>query len=298
MERLLEVLGALREDPDLGDQFVLHGGTALNVFHGEIPRLSVDIDLMYVGEIDVDRMREQRPRIDARFREVVGALGYSVQATNDEHSGRTYRVKYPGDYLKVDISYLARVALLDPEMRSCQYADPPAEYPVVQLQELVAGKVKAMIERDAARDLYDLYRMADLSPMAFDDPLARALTIRSLCAADPFPFVTDPVAAVRRLGGTVRDFLEPLVAVLPVDQVPDFETMLDAVAGWLEPLSRKTAAEQEFMMRLGNDAEYCPELLFAEWPEVLDRAEADPVMAWKRLNLERRLAGPSRGDAD
>lgn len=288
VERLLEVLGALREDPELRDQFVLHGGTALNVFHGDIPRLSVDIDLMFVGELDVDRMRERRPGIDARFRQVMGALGYSVQATNDEHSGRTYRVKYPGDNLKVDISYLARVALLDPQMRSCDYADPPTEYPVVQLEELIAGKVKAMVERDAARDLYDLHRMAQLSPRAFDDPLARALTIRSLCAADPFPFVTDPVVAVSRFRNLGRDFLDPLIAVLPVNQVPDLEVMLDTVAGWLNPLSRTTEAEKEYMRRLGDNAEYCPELLFASWPKVLDRATADPVMAWKRLNLDRR----------
>lgn len=48
VERLLEVLSALREDPVLQDAFILHGGTALNVFHAHTPRLSVDIDLMFV----------------------------------------------------------------------------------------------------------------------------------------------------------------------------------------------------------------------------------------------------------
>ena len=37
VERLLEVLAALRDDPLLGSVFVLHGGTALNVFSGELP---------------------------------------------------------------------------------------------------------------------------------------------------------------------------------------------------------------------------------------------------------------------
>lgn len=72
VERLLEVLDAFRNDAYLRDAFVLHGGTALNLFYDDAPRLSVDIDLMYV-----------------------------VQATNNEHSGQTYRVKYPGDYVKV-----------------------------------------------------------------------------------------------------------------------------------------------------------------------------------------------------
>lgn len=44
VERLLEVLAALREDPVLGNAFVLHGGTALNLFYEPAPRLSIDID--------------------------------------------------------------------------------------------------------------------------------------------------------------------------------------------------------------------------------------------------------------
>ncbi|MDP2233310.1 MAG: nucleotidyl transferase AbiEii/AbiGii toxin family protein, partial [Actinomycetota bacterium] len=79
VERLLELLGAFREDRELHDLFVLHGGTALNLFHDDAPRLSVDIDLMFVGAADVAEMRERRPNVDARIRRVVNALGYVVQ---------------------------------------------------------------------------------------------------------------------------------------------------------------------------------------------------------------------------
>jgi hypothetical protein len=95
VERLLELLAALREDPVLCDVLVLHGGTALNLFHDDASRLSIDIDLMFVGAVDVDEMRAARPGIDARLRRVVGALGYSVQGRNDEHSGQTYTAVRP-----------------------------------------------------------------------------------------------------------------------------------------------------------------------------------------------------------
>ena len=75
VERLLEVLAALRDDPLLGSVFVLHGGTALNVFTDEMPRLSVDVDLMYVGQLEVSAMQTERPRVDVRLREVIGKLG-------------------------------------------------------------------------------------------------------------------------------------------------------------------------------------------------------------------------------
>jgi len=71
VERLLEVLAALRDDPLLGSVFLLHGGTALNVFSDELPRLSVDVDLMYVGQLEVSAMQAERPRVDARLRALV-----------------------------------------------------------------------------------------------------------------------------------------------------------------------------------------------------------------------------------
>lgn len=112
VERLLEVLAVLREGPVVRDAFVLHGGTALNLFHDDAPRLSVDIALMFIAEPDTEAVHRARPEVDSRFRRVVQGLVYLVQGTNDERSGQTYRVKYPGGYVKVDISYLARVPLV------------------------------------------------------------------------------------------------------------------------------------------------------------------------------------------
>ena len=49
--RLLDVLQEIARDPVLADRLVLKGGTALNVFHLALDRLSVDIDLNYVGAV-------------------------------------------------------------------------------------------------------------------------------------------------------------------------------------------------------------------------------------------------------
>lgn len=47
--RLLYLLEAVRDDPSLRSRLALKGGTALNLFLAELPRLSVDIDLNYIG---------------------------------------------------------------------------------------------------------------------------------------------------------------------------------------------------------------------------------------------------------
>jgi len=43
------------------DEILLRGGTALNLLHLEAPRLSVDLDLDYVGSADAQDAQERRP---------------------------------------------------------------------------------------------------------------------------------------------------------------------------------------------------------------------------------------------
>jgi len=289
VERLLEVLDALNGDPHLRGAFVLHGGTALNLFHDDAPRLSADIDLMYVAQVEVEAMRASRPEVDRRVRRLLEAIGYVVQGTNDEHSGQTYRVKYPGDYVKIDISYLARVPMLEPQSRSCVLAEPEVVFPVLDERELIAGKIKAVMERFAARDVFDLYRLSQRRPTAFEDPVTRSLAVRAISLSDPFPAMVDPVGALQRFRSSGSDFTQPLTDMLRPSDVIPFADMLSAVESWLAPLSVLTVSESEYVRRLDEDAHDSPELLFSAWPELVDRARRDPVMAWKVKNLAVRV---------
>jgi hypothetical protein len=294
VERLLEVLAALRDDPLLGAVFVLHGGTALNVFSDELPRLSIDVDLMYVGQLEVSAMQTERPRVDARLREVAGKLGYAVRGTNDEHSGQTYRLRYGDQFIKIDVTYLARVALLEPVEQPCPICSPLVSFPVLDRRELVAGKVKALVERTASRDLYDLARMAASNPDAMDDPLSRALVIRAISTADPFPAVQDPVEALSRFAEPSDELVESLRTVVAVDDEPDFPAMCARVAALLAPCSALTVPEREYYRLLDKESIYQPQLLLSAWPDVLERALIDPVMEWKVRNLKKRPPGTHR----
>ena len=291
VERLLEVLAALRDDPLLGSVVVLHGGTALNVFSDELPRLSIDADHMYVGQLEVSAMQIERPRVDARLREVVRKLGYTIRGTNDEHSGQTYRLKYGDEYIKIDITYLARVALLEPVVRTCPICSPPVSFPVLDRRELVAGKVKALTERTASRDLYDLARIAASDPDALADPLLRALVIRAIATADPFPAMRDPIEALSRFAEPSAELVESLRAVIAADDEPDFPAMRERVAALVAPCSELTGPEREYFHLLDEESTDRPELLLSPWPDVLERALIDPVMQWKVANLKKRSTG-------
>ena len=60
--QLLGLLEALESHPFLKGKLALKGGTALNLFIFDVPRLSVDIDLNYVGAEERETMLSQRPK--------------------------------------------------------------------------------------------------------------------------------------------------------------------------------------------------------------------------------------------
>ena len=60
VERLLDLLAEIDEHSMLKDKLALHGGTAINLFMLNIPRLSVDIDLSYIGSVEKDVMLADR----------------------------------------------------------------------------------------------------------------------------------------------------------------------------------------------------------------------------------------------
>jgi predicted nucleotidyltransferase component of viral defense system len=85
--RLLDVLQAISEDRDLKTRVALKGGTALNLFHLRLDRLSVDIDLNYVGAADRVAMEAERPLVDEALLRLLEAQGYQVRRQPPSHAG-------------------------------------------------------------------------------------------------------------------------------------------------------------------------------------------------------------------
>ncbi len=89
--RLMDLLEALRSHPFLKERIALKGGTALNLFVFDVPRLSVDIGLNYVGAADRETMLEERPKVDQAVVAVCGRVGIQAMRVPDEHAGGTAR---------------------------------------------------------------------------------------------------------------------------------------------------------------------------------------------------------------
>ena len=143
---LLALLGTLNSHPFLRGKLALKGGTALNLFLFDVPRLSVDIDLNYVGSESRDGMLEERPQIEEAMRAVFGREDFEVGESPREHAGGKWHLRYATSSgqrsgIDVDLNYMFRVPLWPiSRMDSHSLAGWQAKaIPVVDIHELVAG---------------------------------------------------------------------------------------------------------------------------------------------------------------
>ena len=114
--RLLELLDEIAQDPVLSQRLALKGGTALNVFYLDLDRRSVDIDLNYVGALDLAAMERERPEVDAAIDRLFASHGYGVRRRPTGHAGGKWLARYASVLggnasLELDLNYMARQPL-------------------------------------------------------------------------------------------------------------------------------------------------------------------------------------------
>ena len=159
--RLLELLGEVAQDPVLSQRLALKGGTALNVFYLDLDRLSVDIDLNYVGALDLAAMERERPEVDAVIDRLFASHGYGVRRRPTGHAGGKWLARYASALggnasLELDLNYMARQPLFGATRMESRIL---GRVLVLDLHEIVAGKIVALFDRVAARDLFDVRRI-------------------------------------------------------------------------------------------------------------------------------------------
>jgi predicted nucleotidyltransferase component of viral defense system len=169
LEKVFHALGlleALFSHPYVKDRLVLKGGTALNLFLFDVPRLSVDLDLNYIGAVERDRMLLERQEVERAIKAVCNREGHEVAYVPTEHAGGKWTLRYAsalGGYgnLAVDVNYMYRVPLWSPQRIASKAIGPfqAKAIPVLDVHELAAGKLAALMARGASRDLYDVHTL-------------------------------------------------------------------------------------------------------------------------------------------
>lgn len=148
------------------DTFALKGGTAINLFVRDMPRLSVDLDLVF-PDYALPRDRALR-RINEAMRQSVARLkkqGFQTHAPATKDSGETKLLVRQGSIqVKIEVNFVTRgtvhpirMASLTRRARETLQAD--LEIPLVSLDDAYGSKLVAAMDRQHPRDLFDVAQL-------------------------------------------------------------------------------------------------------------------------------------------
>ncbi len=290
--RLLNLLQEISRDSVLSDRLVLKGGTALNLFHLSFDRLSIDIDLNYVGALDRDTMETERPVVDAALNRLLSFQGYAVLRKPNEHAGGKWLARYASALggnatLEVDLNYMARQPLFGmTRMKSLPLGNTQAKNVLVlNLHEIVAGKLVALFSRYAARDLFDTRRI--LSVDGLDWKIVKAIVL-AMGASGRHDWRS---IGIDSIGGDMLEIRQKLAICLPHGRF----AAKGEVEAWIEEtvaLCREklnflfdlTANEQAFLDGVLDRGEIDADLLDVP-REIRVRIENMPMLAWKTRHV-------------
>lgn len=159
---LTRILPLIATDP----VFALKGGTAINLFHRDMPRLSVDADLVYLPLQD---RPETLAGIAAGLQRLRQRLARTLPGARARNTGSSDEVRIEirlgNAAVKVETSTVMRGTVYPPETRrvSPRVEDEFgfAEMRLVSFEDLFAGKLVAALDRQHPRDLYDVKLLFD-----------------------------------------------------------------------------------------------------------------------------------------
>lgn len=284
--RLIDILIFFNANPILSRHLALKGGTAINLTVFNLPRLSIDIDLDFIKECEKEEMFEIRKLINHEILSYMFTQGYTLSPKNRNPlslDSWTFIYSNAGsnkDNLKIEINYSMRNHLYT-MVQAKTNVDFTSSIEIQTLAplELFGSKIKALIERTAARDLYDVYNMINQSLFSGSELISlRKVVLFYLAVGGNNAPKTDFCFE------TIDNFNYPqirahLIPVLRKSEHFDFEKAKIEVKSFLIELMILNDREREFIEAF-NKQSFCPELLFED-KAIIKRIKNHPMANWK-----------------
>lgn len=183
VELLLEIL------PEVAKQscFALHGGTAINFFVRDMPRLSVDIDLTYIPLEDRNTSLNNINQGLNRIKTGIESKKGGIQAVHQQNVCKLF-ISRSGAQIKIEVNMINRGVLAPPEqLELCQSAqsefDAFCAMYLVPTSQLYGGKICAALDRQHPRDFFDLNPLMD--QRGFFNDIKHGFLYSLLCSDRP-----------------------------------------------------------------------------------------------------------------
>lgn len=270
------------------DCFALKGGTAINLFVRDLPRLSVDIDLAYLPltqrEDALTATRDALDRMAAHAKRIV--LGLQVLDAGNANSPKQIAATDQAR-IKIEPNPVLRGTVFPVETRRLVPAaevlfEMSVSVPVVSHADLYAGKLCAALDRQHPRDWFDVHLL--LNHEGLDEPLRQAFVVYLASHDRPMAELLLPRAK------PLRDVFDREFAGMTREPVA-VET-LESTQAALPSLLRSSLSlnERHFLLSIKRGE---PDWSLLPIPHLSEL----PALRWKLANIEKLKQSPAKHQA-
>lgn len=262
--------------------FALKGGTAINLFYRPFPRMSVDIDLLYLPienrETSIDNINAALGRIVAEVKAKI--RGVTVQdTTKQQDDSKKLLITKEGIRVKVELSPVIRGSLFDPvQMPVHTIVEEKigyAEMLVASHPDLYAGKLCAALDRQHPRDLFDVLQLYENEGLT--DDLRKAFLVFLISHHRPMSELLNPTRKdISQIYET--EFIEMAEIDIPLQSLIDVRERL------IKDINdQMTVDERNFLLSVKSRQ---PDfnLLGLQPPDFVANL---PSVRWKLMNLDK-----------
>ncbi|MBM9538631.1 nucleotidyl transferase AbiEii/AbiGii toxin family protein [Desulfobulbus alkaliphilus] len=262
-----------------GDTFALKGGTAINLFVRDMPRLSVDLDLVFPNH-RMERVPALK-QINEAIRQAAGRLksrGFQTYTFTAADAGETKLLVRRGRVeVKAEVNFVMRgtvypVRLGSLTAKACDLLMADLELPLVATEDLYGGKLVAALDRQHPRDLFDVMQL--FAHDGITSGIRRAFVVYLACHNRPVHEVLFP--GLRDISQDYEATFRGMTA-----ETVELKELLDVRTRLVEELPRALDAdERAFLLSLVRNE---PQWNLLE----IDHLHQLPGIRWKLRNLEK-----------
>ncbi|MGM0406320.1 MAG: nucleotidyl transferase AbiEii/AbiGii toxin family protein [Thermoplasmatota archaeon] len=282
--RLTEILTEI-SNTELSDFLVLKGGTAINFVYLDLPRLSVDIDMDYIGSTEKEKMLKDRENIYDLSKKVFKTIGYETEHTRS-YALDKYNLYYQNsvgnrDRIKFEVNYLKRATVLKPIDMEFNHIFELKRFkiPTLQIEDLFGRKMNALVRRATPKDLFDIFKLLK-SDLEYNNDLLKKCFIFTMCLdEDPRNIEYEIFKEISE-----RDVWTSLTPMLRKGEKFSLQKMREEVEPFLKKMIDFSENEYDFIKALFDEEIYDIDILFEEGG-YNEKLVEHPGVEWRLKNL-------------
>jgi len=273
---LIDILTEVAKEND----FALYGGTAINLFHLNMPRLSVDIDLTFVPfsdsrSVDLNKIRQSLENVKSNLK----IRFPNIRFEDAKRAAEELKLLCTRDNstIKIEVNQINRGLIAETcKKLLCSRAedefDKFCEIKTVSAGQLWGGKLNAAMERQHPRDIFDIKSI--LNNIGFTEEIKQGFLFFLLCGKRPIDEILNPHFSDQRIildsqfsGMTNEEFT-----------YEEFENIRKQLIGIIQ--NSLTDSNKLFLLSFANGTPNWTDFDYSNYPAI----------KWKLLNINKLKA--------